>query len=147
MNERTINAVEQHRSLFGMPCNSGGQYSEFRTQEIVDAVLSYGHPYVRTVVNEGNAESGPYSNLYFGMRWGQVFVEMSPSGSVYLERRNGHDDWGYNAMSRIICPNWVPGIYIETWREVVRGVMRAIREVYYRDGIETVESLKELSSV
>nr|NIW13754.1 hypothetical protein [Candidatus Thorarchaeota archaeon] len=80
-------------------------------KEIVRAILTNGRPYKRGITSEGSAESGPISYWFFGFRWGRTEVEVTQSGTLFLQiniKKQGmagvYRLWGSPVLSREITP-------------------------------------------
>lgn len=51
---------------------------------LIDAVLTNGTFYTRYIYNDGGPESGPYTTVVNGFRWGRLHVERDARGTCYI---------------------------------------------------------------
>src|SRR5688500_2153327 len=80
-------------------------------------IVENGKPYLEYVGRESN-ESGPYSLEYVGIRWGQLKIEMSPDGHVFMTKRG--EEYGGTL--------WCVTVYQYGIKERATPERRAIKE-------------------
>lgn len=104
------------------------------------AVIANGHPYVTAHVRDGDGESGPYSVLETGYRWGQVKVLMNATGDVALVR--DRDVEGFAASWHWL--KFSSGGDRSTWYAgqgaMIRDHLQAVRENAARNGMAFVRT-------
>jgi len=76
--------------------------SNEKLTEICNRVMREGKPFIRSVVDEGDAETGPYAFTSYGWRLGQVSVEIAENGSASLNYPADWDRWslGWEDINR-----------------------------------------------
>lgn len=98
------------------------------------AVIENGKPYSETVSCEGDAESGPYALRYFGIRWGQVKLELGPNGMVYLQRV--HERSGTYASRVVHDSHLYQDLWYVGFGAMVQAHLVALKSNVERNGVK-----------
>lgn len=101
------------------------------------ALIEHGRPYTERVCHEGDAESGPYTLAYTGLRWGQLRLELTPTGDVFLVRM-ARGRWDLPALTRRVHDG--SGLYRERSyvgvSAMIRDHLAALRSNVARNGAD-----------
>lgn len=97
--------------------------------KVASLVIQHGRPFARGWYDDGDAETGPMGGTVHGIRWGQLVLEETRNGSLFLYRTGTDDPMG------IYPVRWWEGIY-SSMRGTKDPAIREILDEFHRKKVD-----------